>query len=84
MFDDVSFGYTADSPVLKHLNFSVEGNEKVGVVGRTGAGKSSLIQCLFRMAEPLVGSNIRIDNVNILDIGLHDLRRAISIIPQVK
>ena len=83
-FDNVSFGYTADAPVLKNLTFTFEGNEKIGVVGRTGAGKSSLIQCLFRMADPLVGSRIRIDGVDILGIGLHDLRQAISIIPQVR
>ena len=55
---------------------------KVGIVGRTGAGKSSLIQALFRMTEPL--GEIRIDGVPINDMGLHECRGCISIIPQVE
>ena len=54
---------------------------KVGVVGRTGAGKSSLISVLFRFNEP--SGIIEIDGLQINDIGLHDLRKKISIIPQV-
>ena len=50
-------------------------------MGRTGAGKSSVISMLFRMAEP--SGKIRIDDIDVKEIGLHDLRRCISIIPQV-
>ena len=55
--------------------------EQVGIVGRTGAGKSSFISSLFRIVEPSSGS-IHIDSVNTLELGLHDLRSKISIIPQ--
>lgn len=62
--------------VLKGLNFSIESGEKVGIVGRTGSGKSSIIYALFRLAEieKIKGSLIKIDGVNIKDIGLHTLR----------
>eukprot|EP00731_Ephydatia_muelleri_P021947 Em0014g538a len=81
VFDNASFRYSADTPVaLKPLTFIVQPGEKVGIIGRTGAGKSSLIQMLFRMAEHT--GNISIDGVNIRDVGLHELRKSISIIPQ--
>ena len=67
--------------ILNELSFTVLPGEKIGVVGRTGAGKSSLIQALFRMVEYHKGS-IEIDGINIKDIGLHTLRGNISIIPQ--
>ncbi|KAB0798126.1 hypothetical protein PPYR_09119 [Photinus pyralis] len=80
-FKKVNLSYISGEPVLNNLNFTVKPGEKVGIVGRTGAGKSSLIAALFRLA-PTEGA-IRIDDVeDIGDIGLHDLRSNISIIPQ--
>ncbi|XP_054249750.1 ATP-binding cassette sub-family C member 3 [Indicator indicator] len=67
--------------VLKGINLQVRGGEKIGIVGRTGAGKSSMTLCLFRILEAAKGE-IRIDGVNISEIGLHDLRSRLTIIPQ--
>ncbi|XP_075435703.1 ATP-binding cassette sub-family C member 3 isoform X3 [Ascaphus truei] len=67
--------------VLKGLSLKVKGGEKVGIVGRTGAGKSSMTLCLFRILEAAEGT-IKIDGVNISEIGLHDLRSMLTIIPQ--
>ncbi|XP_029933185.1 canalicular multispecific organic anion transporter 2 isoform X1 [Myripristis murdjan] len=67
--------------VLKNLTLSVKGGEKIGIVGRTGAGKSSMTLCLFRLLEA-AGGEITIDEVKIADIGLHDLRSKLTIIPQ--
>jgi ATP-binding cassette subfamily C (CFTR/MRP) protein 1 len=67
--------------VLKNINLSIKPKEKIGVVGRTGAGKSSLTLALFRIIEPAEG-NVSIDNLNTSTIGLLDLRRRLAIIPQ--
>ena len=82
-FQDVSLRYDESSKmILKNISFQTAANDKIGIVGRTGAGKSSLITALFRLAEPT--GTILIDNVNIANQGLHDLRKNISIIPQGK
>ncbi|NXM27118.1 MRP3 protein, partial [Oxyruncus cristatus] len=67
--------------VLKGINLQVHGGEKIGIVGRTGAGKSSMTLCLFRILEAVKGE-IKIDGVKISEIGLHDLRSRLTIIPQ--
>lgn len=69
-----------DPPVLKNLNFTIRPLEKVGIVGRTGAGKSSLIAALFQLTQ--TEGSILIDEIDTKSIGLHDLRSKISIIPQ--
>ncbi|XP_023231345.1 multidrug resistance-associated protein 4-like isoform X1 [Centruroides sculpturatus] len=80
-FDDVSLQYSKDKNiVLKNLSFRIHSGEKIGIVGRTGAGKSSIIASLFRMTEPT--GTITIDGIDTKDIGLRDLRSKISIIPQ--
>ena len=66
---------------LREVSLEIKGGERVGVVGRTGAGKSSLTLALFRILEA-AGGKIVIDGVDISEIGLHDLRSIISIIPQ--
>ncbi|NXJ71659.1 MRP2 protein, partial [Rostratula benghalensis] len=67
--------------VLQGITCKIGSTEKVGVVGRTGAGKSSLTNCLFRVLEA-AGGSIIIDGVDIATIGLHDLRQNLTIIPQ--
>uniref|UniRef100_A0A8C6PXB0 ABC-type glutathione-S-conjugate transporter n=1 Tax=Nothobranchius furzeri TaxID=105023 RepID=A0A8C6PXB0_NOTFU len=68
--------------VLRNITLNVKGGEKIGIVGRTGAGKSSMTLCLFRLLEAAAGE-ITIDDVKIAEIGLHDLRSKLTIIPQV-
>jgi ABC-type multidrug transport system fused ATPase/permease subunit len=83
-FENVHMRYRPQlETVLKGVSFTIEANQKIGVVGRTGSGKSSLLVCLFRLVEleKDVGG-IYIDGVNISNIGLHDLRQYIAIIPQ--
>ncbi|KAM5139214.1 ATP-binding cassette sub-family C member 2 [Callospermophilus lateralis] len=67
--------------VLKGITCDIKSTEKIGVVGRTGAGKSSLTNCLFRILES-AGGQITIDGIDIASIGLHDLRGKLTIIPQ--
>ncbi|CAF4026024.1 unnamed protein product [Adineta steineri] len=84
VFRNVSMSYSNDdktSLVLHNITLTIQSEEKIGIVGRTGAGKSSLIQVLFRMGI-LVNGQIEIDNIDISTIPLDDLRSRISIIPQ--
>ncbi|XP_049853309.1 probable multidrug resistance-associated protein lethal(2)03659 isoform X1 [Schistocerca gregaria] len=81
VFKSMYLRYAKDEPpVLKNLNFVVQAKDKVGIVGRTGAGKSSLIASLFRLAD--IEGSIIIDKIDTATIGLHDLRSKVSIIPQ--
>jgi ABC-type multidrug transport system fused ATPase/permease subunit len=84
LVDRVSMSYSTDdcaSLALRNISLLIEGGEKIGIVGRTGAGKSSFIQALFRMGH-LVDGQIIIDDINIEHIGLDDVRNRLSIIPQ--
>ncbi|OAT06162.1 ABC bile acid transporter [Blastomyces gilchristii SLH14081] len=79
---DLVIAYAPDlPPVLKGLSFKVEKNQRVGVVGRTGAGKSSLTLALFRFLEAR-GGTIHVDGIDVSKIKLHDLRSRLAIIPQ--
>ncbi|KAH9894582.1 putative ATP-binding cassette transporter protein [Xylariomycetidae sp. FL2044] len=80
--NDLEVSYADDlPPVLKGLTFSINANERIGVVGRTGAGKSSLTLALFRFLEARSGT-IYIDGLDISKLRLHDLRSRLAIIPQ--
>ncbi|XP_008557311.1 ATP-binding cassette sub-family C member 4 [Microplitis demolitor] len=80
-FEHVYLRYNEDdAPVLKDLNVTFDAGIKVGIVGRTGAGKSSLISALFNLTK--FDGNIYIDGLSTNKIGLHDLRSKLSIIPQ--
>ncbi|GJX96190.1 ABC transporter C family member 14-like protein [Tanacetum coccineum] len=79
---DLQVRYRPNTPlVIKGITLSIKGGDKIGVVGRTGGGKSTLIQVLFRLVEPSGGSII-IDGIDISTLGLHDLRSRFGIIPQ--
>ncbi|KAF9562072.1 multidrug resistance-associated ABC transporter [Agrocybe pediades] len=81
-FDRVSMAYRENLPtVLKGISFQISAREKVGVVGRTGSGKSSLIQALLRMVE-LQEGRIDIDGLDISGVPLETLRRRIAFVPQ--
>ncbi|WJX31534.1 Canalicular multispecific organic anion transporter 2 [Trifolium repens] len=79
---DLQVQYAPHLPlVLRGLTCTFTAGAKTGIVGRTGSGKSTLVQTLFRLIEPVAGQ-ILIDNINISLIGIHDLRSRLSIIPQ--
>jgi len=90
VLDNLRMRYRSDTPlVLRGLNVSIAPGERIGVVGRTGSGKSSLLLTLLRLVEPHLDDNdqsyrapISIDGVDILRIGLRDLRLKVGIIPQ--
>lgn len=82
IFDNVEMRYRENLPlVLSGLSMHIKGGERIGIVGRTGAGKSSIMSTLFRLVEITSGS-INIDGLDISTLGLHDLRSRLAIIPQ--
>ncbi|KAJ4754875.1 ABC subfamily C transporter [Rhynchospora pubera] len=82
MLENLQVRYAPQLPfVLRGISCTFPGGMKTGIVGRTGSGKSTLTQALFRIIDPTVG-RILIDNVDICTIGLHDLRSRLSIVPQ--
>ena len=80
-FSNVSFGYSADRPILNSISFKIPSGQKVAVVGASGAGKSTLIKLLFRFYDPTEGL-VSIDEQNIKAHTQLSLRRAIGIVPQ--
>jgi ATP-binding cassette, subfamily B, bacterial len=80
-FRDVSFGYESRNPVLRHLDCRIPAGSVVGITGRTGAGKSTLINLLLRLFDPSAGA-ILLDDVDLRDWRLDDLRRQFAVVPQ--
>ncbi|KAF0312916.1 Multidrug resistance-associated protein 7 [Amphibalanus amphitrite] len=81
-FVDVTLRYSGSlRPALSGVSFTVEPGQSLGVVGRTGSGKSSLLAALFRM-HPTCGGAVFIDDVNVTDVSVETLRRSLSVIPQ--
>ncbi|CAN1264238.1 ABC transporter C family member 10 [Linum perenne] len=79
---DLKIRYRHDTPlVLRGISCTFQGGHKIGIVGRTGSGKTTLIGALFRLVEP-TGGKIVVDGIDISKIGLHDLRSRFGIIPQ--
>jgi len=82
MFIPRQIRYRLDGPLILHgITCTFKAGHKIGIVGRTGSGKSTLISALFRLVEP-AGGKIVVDGVDISSIGLHDLRSRFGVIPQ--
>lgn len=79
-YDNVSLSYNPETRVLKGISFTVNAMEKIGIVGRTGAGKSSIMSTLFRLYD--YQGKIFIDGIDISSVSVNFLRKNISIIPQ--
>ncbi|RZB61499.1 ABC transporter C family member 10-like [Glycine soja] len=80
--NDLKIRYRLDGPLILHgITCTFKAGHKIGIVGRTGSGKSTLISALFRLVEP-AGGKIVVDGVDISSIGLHDLRSRFGVIPQ--
>ena len=80
-FNDVTFGYVADEPVIHNLTFSVQPGRVLGVLGRTGSGKTTLARLLFRLYDPQRGE-VRVDGMPVQKVRLRELRRHIGMVTQ--
>ena len=80
-FDNVTFGYDRNTPVLHNITFDVSAGEMIGIVGRSGSGKSTLVNLLGRFYDPQEGA-IRIDGIDVRDLSVADLREHLGIVFQ--
>ncbi|KAH7080788.1 P-loop containing nucleoside triphosphate hydrolase protein [Paraphoma chrysanthemicola] len=80
-FENVTFGYRPDRPIIKNLNLTIPAGKKVAIVGPSGCGKSTILRLLFRYYDAQEG-RILIDGQDIRDVSLDSLRRAIGVVPQ--
>lgn len=80
-FQDVSFKYINGKPIFNNLTFSIPAGKKIGIVGGSGSGKSTMVRLLFRFFEPQSGT-IKVAGQNIKDLDLTSLRKAIAVVPQ--
>ena len=80
-FEDVSFHYNAERPILNEIKLSVGSGQKLAIVGESGSGKSTLVKLLFRFYDP-VGGRVLIDGQDIKQVSQQSLRKAIGIVPQ--
>ena len=81
IFEDVSFSYDGQKPILERMHFEVPAGTTLGIVGSTGTGKTTLGRLLFRFYDPTVG-RIMIDGADIRTVTLDSLRSAIGVVPQ--
>lgn len=79
--DDIHFSYVEDEPVLRGITLEIPAGQSVAIVGATGAGKSSLVSLLARQYDPQQGV-VRLDGIDIRQLNLADLRRAVAVVPQ--
>jgi ATP-binding cassette subfamily B (MDR/TAP) protein 7 len=80
-FENVTFGYHPDRPILKNLNMTIPAGKKIAIVGPSGCGKSTVLRLLFRFYD-VQGGRILIDDQDIRDVSLESLRKAIGVVPQ--
>lgn len=80
-FKNVSFSYVGLQPIINNLDITIKAGERVGIIGHSGIGKSTLVKLLLRNIDPSHGA-IEIDNQNIFEVGILSLRREIAIVPQ--